>query len=120
MEEKRKRPRWRTSFFFRNGREYSRKYFNVIDRKTGESIGHLVDLTPEGLRILSKSPIDRGAEFDLNIELPTAIKSQPNIAAKARCVWCEQDINPDFFNAGFEILSISPPYVEIIEILIQE
>ncbi|MEW5995723.1 MAG: hypothetical protein AB1744_15190, partial [Candidatus Zixiibacteriota bacterium] len=63
MVEKRKRPRWRTSFYFKADNEYNRKYFDVIDQKTKKSIGHLVDLTPEGLRILSLTPIEKEEQY---------------------------------------------------------
>ncbi len=120
MDERRRRPRWRTSFFFKADKEYQKKHFDVVDLKTRQSIGHLVDLTPEGLRIISREHIERGQIFDLRIDLPEQIEQIDHIQATVKCAWCEQDVNPEFHNAGFEILSITPPYIELIDILIQE
>lgn len=120
MGERRRRPRWRTSFFFKTDKEYRKKYFDVVDRKTQQSIGHLVDLTPEGLGIISREHVKRGQIFVLRIDLPEQVNRVDHIQATVRCLWCEQDVNPEFYNVGFEVLSITPPYAEIIDILIQE
>jgi hypothetical protein len=116
--ERRSRVRWRTSYFFKDDKDYERDYFDVVDCNTEQSIGHLVDLTMDGMRVISKSPIPHDTTYDFRIDLPEKVKGNEKILVKAHCVWSDKDTNPDYFNAGFRILSITPPYVEIIEMLI--
>jgi len=116
--ERRRLNRWQSTYFFRGNRKFEKPYFDVIDQRTEKSIGHLVDLTLEGFKIICREAIPRNEVFELRIELPKEVEGVRQIDTRAQCVWCERDINPEFFNAGFRIISISPPFTEIVETLI--
>ena len=118
-QTKRKLVRWQTSFFFRSGRKYSRRYFDVIDQNRKESVGHLVDLTLEGMKIVGNREIKEGEIYGFRIDLPKEVKGVHQILLKARCVWCKKESDTELYFAGFRILSITPPFVEIIETLIE-
>ena len=117
--DRRRNPRWQASFFFQPGKEYERPYFDVIDRKTGESIGHLVDLTFDGMKIKGREPIGKGRSFSLTIELPTEVKDCEEIHVAVRSLWCEKNPEAGEYYIGFEILSLAPPYGEIVDALVQ-
>lgn len=118
--EKRNLSRWKTTSFFRKDCHYEKKYFDVIDRKTKVSLGHLVDLTLTGLKIISRAELQRYVVYYLRIDLPKEVKGVKRIHADAECVWCQMDVDPEFYLAGFKILSITPPFAEIIETLIEQ
>jgi len=118
-KDKRKLARWRTSYFFQQGHKYDKNFFEVFDLKTNESIGHLIDLTLEGMKTLGPKSINREETYKFRIDLPKEVKGVQRITVEAQCVWCEKDINPDFCSAGYKIIFISPPFSEIIETLIQ-
>lgn len=117
-KEKRKLARWRTSYFFRPGHKYERSYFEVFDVKTSKSIGHLIDLTLEGMKTLGPIEVNRDETYHFRIDLPKEVKGVQKITVEAQCVWSEKDINPEFYSAGYKIIYISPPFSEIIETLI--
>ena len=119
-DERRTHNRWRATFYFKKDREYKRRFFDVVNTRTDESIGHLVDLTLEGMKVISRKPIERETEFDFRIVLPEEIKGSEKVVIKAQCVWCEKDVNPEFYYTGFKIISLTPPYSEIIGMLIEE
>jgi hypothetical protein len=118
-QTKRKLVRWQTSFFFRSGRKYSRRYFDVIDQDKKESVGHLVDLTLEGIKIVGDKEIEKGGIFNFMIDLPKEVRGVHQIILKTQCVWCNRESDAEIYFAGFRILSITPPFVEIIETLIE-
>lgn len=117
--ERRTIPRWQASYFFKEDRQYERPYFDVIDRKTGQSIGHLVDLTFNGMKIRSSKEIGRGRPFSLLIQLPEEVKDCGEIHVAARSLWCEKNPESGEYFVGLEILSIAPPYGEIVDALVQ-
>jgi hypothetical protein len=119
-DERRRLARWKATYFFRKDNTYDKKHFDVIDKNRKESIGHLVDLNLTGMKIIGRRLIERNVIYDLRIDLPREVKGVHEIFAKAQCVWSEKDINPEFFLAGFKILSITPPFSEIIETLIED
>jgi len=118
-KEKRKLARWRIAYFFQPGHQYERNYFEVIDLKTNKSVGHLIDLTLEGLKTLGPNCLNREEIYKFRIELPKEVRGVQRIIVEAQCVWCEKEINPDFYTAGFKIIYITPPFSEIIETLVQ-
>jgi len=118
-QTKRKLARWQTSFFFHSGRRYSRRYFDVIDQNRKESIGHLVDLTLEGMKIVGNRQIEKGEIYSFRIDLPKEVKGFREIFLKSQCVWCKKEPDAQLYFAGFRVLSITPPFVEIIETLIE-
>lgn len=117
-DEKRRLARWKSSYFFRDNGKYKRPYFDVIDVSTNQSVGHLIDLTLEGMKVITRIPLKPGQEFDFRIELPEEVDGVRKITSRVACVWCERDVNPEFFYAGFKIVDMSPPFSEIVDILI--
>ena len=119
-QDRRRTARWQASYFFKTDKQYSRPYFDVIDVKTGESIGHLVDLTFDGMKIESTAEIGRGRPFSLRIELPEEIEECGEIHIAARSLWADRLEGQEKWYVGFEILSIAPPYGDIVDALIQQ
>lgn len=116
-EDRRQLARWKASGFFQNGKKYDKPYFDVIDRTSDQSIGHLEDLTQEGFRIKAHGEIMVNETFALRIEFPSKIKGMKDITTEAECLWCRIDIDTGQFSAGFKIAAISPPFIEIVGIL---
>lgn len=79
-------------------------YYDVCDVATEKVIGKLADITTEGLLLLSTDEIEPDVSYDLKI---VADLDQP-IAFSSKCRWCRIDINPDYYDIGFHVESISP------------
>ena len=109
MEERRRLKRKYLAFFTR-----------VFDHSTGILLGHLADITAEGMMIISTHPIETGQEYKLSMDLPEYFFGRDHLAFKARSVWCRPDIDPTFFNTGFQFETIMPEGIAIIEQIIQE
>ncbi|MBU0731087.1 MAG: PilZ domain-containing protein [Proteobacteria bacterium] len=78
-------------------------YLEVYDENTNELLGHVVDLTTRGIKLVSKLPIPVGSVHKLRMELPEGYFEEKTLHFEAKCLWSTNDVNPDFFDAGFEL-----------------
>lgn len=86
----------------------------LMHENTGELVGHLVNISPEGFRLESLRPIPINKDFPLRIELPRDITDKPYMVFVARSRWCRPDrIDPTQYEAGFEIVEMMPGDIEI-------
>lgn len=100
-------------------REFKRRYLafysRVFDAQNRQMLGHVVDMTPQGLMLISDAPLPPDTTFQLEIELPDDFASKRTIRFEAKSRWCRPDIDPNFHNTGFQLLRIAPADVAIIE-----
>lgn len=95
-------------------------YLRVFDRDRELLVGHLVDITGEGLMLVSEAPIPVGEQFNLRMMLPAAIFTENQLDFKAESLWCTNDINPEFYDAGFRLLDVSDNDKALIARLVEE
>lgn len=101
-------------------RRYIMYYSRVFDRRTGRVIGYIVDLTPEGAMIISEEPIEPDTVFRLRMDLPEELSDKGYIFFEARSVWCQPDVDPNFFDIGVQLIEIEDEDVALIERMIAE
>ena len=93
-------------------------YLRIFDNNSGKNIGHLVDITTQGIMMISEKPIQAGQDFSMRMQLPAVITGREEIEFPAHCLWCKKDINPDFYVSGFKINTITPQEAKTITALI--
>lgn len=93
-------------------------YLRLFDRKTGELIGNLVDLTTEGLQLISETPIEPGKILEIRMEFPEELYGQQQIPINAEVVWCDHQLDPDLFSVGCRLLPVTPSQFTTIRKLI--
>ena len=98
-------------------RQYLMYYSRVYDGDL--LLGHLVDITSQGIMVMSEKPILTGLVFRLKMELSSDIAEQTFLEFTAKSLWCQPDIDPDFYDAGFELVDVLPSDVEIIERIVE-
>ena len=101
-------------------RNYCKVFFRILNQETGEQLGNLVDLTVDGLRMMGSTPVNPDAIYFLKLVLPTEIEGVTEITLSAISRWCNQDTNPEFYNAGFEFRKVSMKSVKVIRRIIEE
>jgi len=105
-------------------RQFTRRhtfyYSRIFDEDTHELKGRLVDITTNGMKLISDEPIETDRTFQLRMVLPVGIEGKKSISFGAKSKWCKKASNPDLYDSGFQLVSISPANVEVIEHLIQE
>lgn len=95
-------------------------YSRVFDRRTGDLVGFLNDITPQGMNILSDLSLRPEGTYRLRIDLPEYIFGRAYLELEANCRWSRQDVDPNFYIAGFQLAGVSPAEAQIIEQLNQE
>ena len=95
-------------------------YLRVFGEDPDKTIGHLVDITTEGIMLISEEAIETGMVFQLRMVLPAEIEGSREVTFSAESKWCREDENPAFYNTGFKLINPSPEHIKIIEHLIQK
>jgi len=105
-------------------RKYPRKdlllFANVYDSKSGKIIGTLLNITLDGAMILSESQIDRDNTMELHIKLPEDFVRKNELIFTANSRWCAPDINPEFYDVGYQFVSVSDEDGKIIQAIIEK
>lgn len=95
-------------------------YLKVVDQNTGQPVGRLVDITVEGMLVVSSQPIPLDREYNLRIDLPEGLGKRPPISLQAKTLWSKPDINPDFVDTGMAFVKIAPLDLQTVLDLIAE
>lgn len=93
-------------------------FLGVYDRKSAQLVGRLVDMTTEGVKLLSVSSLESNAEFQFKMDLPIDMKGSKEITFDAKSVWSKRDKVSHEYYTGFQILGLSTKEKEKIELLI--
>ncbi len=94
-------------------------YLRLFDRKSGDLIGNLVDLTSEGLQLISEKAIEPGKLLEIRMEFPEEVDGEQEVQINAESVWCDHQLDPDLFSVGCKLIPITPSHVTIIRDLIE-
>ncbi len=101
-------------------RRHIRSYLGVHTADDRELLGQLVDITRDGVLVITEDPVPEGWEKELVIKLTSQLDGSTEIRFNARCVWCEPDINPRFHASGFEMMDLDGQSEALIELLIDK
>ena len=95
-------------------------YLRVVNRDTNREVGHVMDVTPEGLLVMSKRRIQVGRRIKLRMVLPDPLASEQTVEFEGKSLWTGKDVNPDFFDTGFKLSRISRRHLATIRTLIKD
>ena len=108
MPDKRKVPRKKFAFYMR-----------VLDDETEETVGHLVEVSVKGMRLETTAPLPLEQEYNVHMELTPDVSDKLFMFVSIRTKWCKtDDIMPNLYRVGFEIVNISPHDQEIYQRLL--
>ena len=97
-------------------RKYLIVYSRVFERDLGKMLGYLGDLSLSGAMIISEQAQTVNSVLPLRLDLPDIhLFNVGQLDILARVAHCEPDINPAFYNIGFEFLDVTPENKVIIE-----
>jgi len=97
-------------------RKYLIVYSRVFERNLGKMLGYLGDLSLSGAMIISEQAQTVNSVLPLRFDLPDMqLFSTGQLDISARVAHCEPDINPAFYNIGFQFLEVSAEQKVVIE-----
>ena len=89
-------------------RKYLAVYSRVFDRISGRVLGYLSDLSRKGAMIISDNPMPVGNNVSLRFDLPDPpLFSADHLDIDSTVAWSSRDIDPSFYNVGFEFTSVN-------------
>lgn len=95
-------------------------YLEVYDTETDTLLGNLVDITTQGIKLVSKTPIETGKIFILRMTLPEDYFEDKVLTFEAKSLWSGNDVNSDFFDTGFSASSLNTKAKETITELVKQ
>ncbi len=82
-------------------------YMQLSDATTRELIGHLADISTDGFKLDSVSPIPIDKEFRFHLELTPDVAEKPFMVFSAQSKWSQADpIDPFVYNTGFHLIKM--------------
>ena len=78
----------------------------VLDLRTLETVGRVVDITADGMKIVTKHDIGVGEIFEFRIVLPVMVHYRTEIDVEAEAMWTRQDDNPVYKTTGFRFVDL--------------
>jgi len=95
-------------------------YLEIYDPKTHELIGHLGDISTEGIMIIVEKPVVFSKTKVISIKLPDLEEfNQRFIEAEVEIRWMKPDTNPNLHCIGCRFVDLDPDDLPVIE-LVQE
>ncbi|SDR95623.1 PilZ domain-containing protein [Halopseudomonas litoralis] len=80
-------------------------YLNVYNSHTGRFMGTMGNVSCNGFMLISPLPVMLGAEYAMQLHLPSANGDQvQTLAFRAVSRWCRPDLTPGHHDAGFSIV----------------
>lgn len=95
-------------------------YLRVWEQESGELLGHVVDMTTDGLMLISEKAIPTGKVLAMEIRWQAPEGEPINMRFRAESRWSNNDANPEFYDTGFKLLDGSEEVLEPIREVIEK
>ena len=95
-------------------------YLSAFDSDKKVEIGHIIDITTEGAKLLSEATVPVGTKTKICIILPIGFSDIDHFEVQAESVRNSRDVNISFYNTGFRFINTNQQTKHIIECLINE
>jgi len=88
-------------------------YLRVMDDDTQAQIGHMVDISPQGLQLETSEQLPVNRDYYLKVELTSELADRPFMVFLAKSIWSKEGRIPMLFHTGFHIVEIMPDDKEV-------
>jgi hypothetical protein len=95
-------------------------FASVFDTENDRIIGTLLNITLDGAMVLTENKIDSNKVMELHIKLPENFVNKDELVFTASSRWCAPDINPEFFDVGYQFAHVTEEDAKIIQAIIEK
>jgi hypothetical protein len=95
-------------------------YFLVFDREKDRFIGRVLNMSLDGVMLVSMEPIEIGAAYACRLALPEKIEDCNQIIFDAESKWSRRNENSNMYETGYKMKNVSKKDKEIIGELLQK
>lgn len=107
-----------------NSRKHNRRktsdYFIAENATTGEVVGRILDMSSDGIRLMTMEPVEASRRFKGVIKLQKPIDGCHEIRFEAECRWCLENERAGWYEAGFKFCDITLETVSVIRQLLKD
>jgi c-di-GMP-binding flagellar brake protein YcgR len=94
-------------------------YLRVWETDSDKLLGHLVDITTEGMMLVSDQPMPIGQAYALEVRLPDSEGDLKPVRFSAISRWSDNDVNTAFYDSGFEFLEQTPQAIATVRQMLE-
>jgi hypothetical protein len=94
-------------------------YFLVFDRENDRFIGRVLNMSMDGVMLVSMEPVKVPAEYTCRMALPEKIDDCNQIIFDAESIWSRRNENSNMYETGLKLKNVSSNDREIIRELLQ-
>lgn len=95
-------------------------YLKVSERNTDYSIGQVVDITTEGMRLYSKEPLQPEMIRQFSMALNENEENTRDVTFDAVVIWCKKAHDRGYYDMGIQLRNVSEYDSKTIEQLCQD
>jgi hypothetical protein len=95
-------------------------HLRVFDARRKTLLGHMVDITPEGMQLIGEKAVPVEKKFSVRMDLPRNVMIDRHLKFDAQSKWCTADRSGDFYSMGFRIVDITPEALAVVQKLARE
>ena len=95
MEDYRHRPRKNTPHLVK-----------VLMADSGRMVGRVVDITADGMMLVTKDNIVVGKTYEFRIILPVMVHHRTDVTLEAKAIYINSDGNPNYRKCGFKFINL--------------
>ena len=95
-------------------------YMRVVDDDTQKTLGHMMDISADGLQLETSVELPADKDYYLRVELTPELADRPYMVFVAKSRWCRPGNIPMLFYTGFRIVEIMPDDKIIFESLVKK
>ncbi len=90
----------------------------IADTINGGDFGELINVTVEGIMVITDKEIPTDSIYQLSLQLPVNLEGSDRVQLGADCLWCRKAENFHRYWAGFHIIDASDQALRQLETLI--
>jgi hypothetical protein len=93
-------------------------FFGIFERNTDKYFGRLVDITIQGVLLISERPIETDVVYQFRMDLPEEVCGVTSIIFDAESRWTQKSKEDGLYDTGFQFIRITPEDIEVIEYIL--
>jgi hypothetical protein len=94
-------------------------YFIVFNTENDQPLGRVVNLSEQGMMLVSDEPADAQSTFRCRMSLPEKLLDRRTITFEAKCRWCREHELTGSYQSGYVFTRIEDKDLEVLRLLTQ-
>lgn len=92
----------------------------VYDADSGRLIGHLSNLSTDGVMVITERPLPMGRTHRMRIPLPVAFEGRNELEIEAAVAWTQPAMHPTYHRNGLRALSLGQDQRRVLTRLVED